>query len=47
MKSDTNSPSQEISVSFEVISSVTQEDDQVAEQDADNDEDQGQTMGNV
>jgi len=34
-------------VSFHVIPSVTQENDQVAKQDADNDENQEQTMDNV
>jgi len=47
VESDATSLSLERSVSFEVIPSVTQGDDQVAEQDAYNDEDQGQTMGNV
>jgi len=46
VKSDATSLSPERSVSFEVIPSVTQEDDQVAEQDVDN-EDQEQAMGNV
>jgi len=41
VESDATSPYLERSVSFEVIPSVTQRDDQVAEQDADNDEDQG------
>ena len=39
VESDATSPSLERSVSFEVIPSVTQEDDQVVEQDADNDDD--------
>ena len=47
VESDTTSPSLERLVSFQVIPSVTQEDDQVAEQDADNDEDQGQAVDNV
>jgi len=47
VKSDATSSSLERSVSFEVIPSVTQGDDQVAEQDDDNDEDQGQSMANV
>ena len=40
VESDATSPSLEKSVSFQVISLVTQGDNQVAEQDADNDEDQ-------
>ena len=47
MKSDATPQSLERSVSFEVIPSVTQREDQIAEHDADNDEDQGQVMGNV
>ena len=47
MESDATSPSLKRSVLFQVISSVTQGDDQVAEQDAYNDEDQGHAMGNV
>ena len=47
MESDATSPSLKRSVLFQVISSVTQGDDQVTEQDAYNDEDQGHAMGNV
>ena len=47
MESDATSLSLEKSVSFEVIPSVTQGDDQVTEEDADNVEDQRQTMGDV
>ena len=47
VESDATSPSLKRLVSFEVIPSVTQGDDQVAEQDVDNDEDQGHAMGNV
>jgi len=39
VESDATSPSLERSVSFEVTPSVTQGDDQVSEQNADNDED--------
>jgi len=46
-KSDATLQSLERLVSFGVIPSVTRGDDQIAEQDADNDENQGQTMGNV
>ena len=38
VESDATSPSPERSISFEVTPSVTQGDDQVAEQDANNDE---------
>jgi len=47
MKSDATSPSLEKSVSFEIIPSVTQEDDHVVEQNADNDEDQVHALDNV
>ena len=47
VESDATSPSLERSVSFEVTPSVIQGDDQVAKQDVDSDEDQGQTMSNV
>jgi len=47
VESDATSPSLERSVLFQVIPSVTQGDDQLAEQNADNDEDQGQVMGIV
>ena len=47
MESDTISPSLEILVSLEIIPVVTQSSDHVANQDADNDESQGQDMGNV
>ena len=47
VESDAISPSLKRSISFKVIPSVTQGDDQVAKQDADNDEDQGHAMGNV
>ena len=47
MESDATSPSLVRSISFKVIPSVAQGNDQVAEQDAHNDEDQGQAMGNV
>jgi len=47
VQSDAISPSLERSVSFEVTPSVTQRDDQVAKQDVNNDEDQGQAIGNV
>jgi len=41
------SPSLERSVSLEIIPTVTQDSHQVAEQDVDDDEDQGQEMGDV
>ena len=47
VKSDATSPFLEKSVSLEIIPTVTQDSDQVAEQDADDDEDQGQIMGDV
>ena len=47
VESDATLLSLERSISFKVIPSVTLRDDQVAEQDADNDGDQGQAMGNV
>jgi len=47
MESDATLPSLERSISFEVIPSVTQGDDQVTEHDADNDEDQRHTISNV
>ena len=47
MESDVTSPSLERSVSFEIIPSVTQGGDQVAEQNVDDDEDQGEVMGNI
>jgi len=48
VKSGATSSSQDKSVSFEVILSVTQGRDQVVEQNVDNDdEDQGQAMGDV
>jgi len=48
VESDVTSPSLNRSVSLEVIPSVTQGGDQVAEQDDDNDdEDQGQVLGDV
>ena len=47
MESDATSLFLERSVSFQVIPSVIHGEDQVAEHDADNDEDQRQVMGNV
>jgi len=47
VESDVTSPSLERSVSFEIIPSVTQGGDQVAEQNVDDDEDQGHTMGDI
>jgi len=47
VESDATSPSLERPISFEITSSVTQGDDQIAEQDVDNDEDKEQAMGNV
>ena len=47
VESDTTSPSLGRSVSFQVIPSMTQGDEQAAEQDADNDEDQGHAISNV
>jgi len=47
VKSDATSSSLERSVSLEIISKVTQGSGQVAEQDADDDEDQGQVMSDV
>jgi len=48
VEGDATSPSLDRSVSFEVIPSMTQGGDQVAEQDvADEDADQGQAMGDV
>ena len=47
MKSDATSSSLDRIVSLEIIPVMTQGSDHVANQDADNDEDQGQTMGNV
>jgi len=47
VESDATSPSLERSVSLEIIAKVTQGSDQVTEQDVDDDEDQGQVMGDV
>jgi len=47
VESDATSPSLKKSVSLEIIPKVTQGSDQVVEQDADDDEDQGQVMGDV
>ena len=48
MESNPTSPSLDTSISFEVIPSVTQGGDQVAEHDAGNDEeDQGHAMGDA
>ena len=47
VKSDATSPSLEISISLEIIPMVTQGSDHVDEQDAVDDEDQGQAMGDV
>ena len=47
VESDATSPSLERSVSLEIILKVTRGSDQVAEQDADDDEDQGHVMGDV
>ena len=47
VESDAIPPSLDISVSFETKSSVTQGGNHVAEQDADDDENQGHAMGNV
>ena len=47
VESDATSPSLERLVSLEIIPKVTQGSDQVAEQDADDDEDQGHIMGDV
>jgi len=47
VESDATSPFLERSVSLEIISTMTQVSDHVADQDADNDVDQGQAMGDV
>ena len=47
MESDATSPSLERSESLEIIPKVTHGSDQVAELDADDDEDQEQVMGDV
>jgi len=47
VESDATSPSLERSESLEITPTVTQDSDHVADQDTDNDEDQGQTMGDV
>ena len=47
VESDATSPSLERSVLLEIIPTVTQGSDHVADQDTDNDEDQGQAMGDV
>jgi len=47
VESDATSPSLERTVSLEIIPTVTLGSNQIAEQDADNDEDQGQLMGDV
>ena len=47
MESDATSSSLDRTVSLEIISAVTQDSDHVADQDADNDEDQGQAIGDV
>ena len=47
MESDATSLSLERSVSLEIILAVTQGGDHVADQDTDDDEDQGQAMGDV
>ena len=47
MKSNDTSPSLERSVSFEIIPAMTQGGDHVADQEVNDDEDQGQVMGNV
>ena len=47
VESDATPPSLERSVSFEIIPKVTQGSDQLAEQDADDDEDQEQVMVDV
>jgi len=47
VESDATSSSLERSVSLKIIPKVTQDSGQVAEQDADNDEDQGLVMGDV
>ena len=47
MESDAISPSLKRLVSLEIIPTVTQGSDHVAEQDADDDRDQGQVMGDV
>jgi len=47
VESDATSPSLERSVSLEIIPTVTQGSDHVADQDTDDDEDQGRAMGDV
>jgi len=47
VESDATSPSLERSVSLEIIPTVTQDSDQIAEQDTDGDADQGQVMCDV
>ena len=47
IESDASSTSLERSVSLEIIPTVTQGSDHVADQDTDDDEDQGQVMGDV
>ena len=47
MESDATSPSLEGSVSLEIMPMVTQGSDHAADQDTDDDEDQGQAMGDI
>ena len=47
MESDATSPSLKRPVSLEIISTMTLGSDHVADQDTDDDEDQGQAMGDV
>jgi len=47
VESDATSTSLDRTVSVEIILAVTQDNDYVADQDADNDEDQGQAMSDV
>jgi len=47
VKSDATSPSLDRTVSSDIIPAVTRDSDHVADQDADNDEDQGQAMSDV
>jgi len=47
VESDVTSPSLERAVSLEIIPKVTQDSDQVAKQDADDDEDQEHVMGDA
>ena len=47
VENNSTSPSLDKSVSFEIIPAMTQGDDHVADHDADDDEDQGQTMAYI